>query len=61
MKFIVKSKSQVFGGLYFRKSWPNSMEWTSFDMAAWCFDSRDSAIDMMESLGVWKYEIIPSP
>lgn len=60
-KVIVRSTSQKFNGLYFREAKPNSIEWTSFEMAAQVFDHENHAILTMAEAGIKNYEMTPSP
>lgn len=64
MKFIVRSGSIQFKGLFFRKAMSHSIAWTSFEAAAAFFDSVEEAKDKMESCGIKNYEMIealPAP
>ncbi len=60
-KLIVKSKSFAFGGLYFRAAKPNSIEWTSFEMAAHYFDNFEAAEIKMNQCGIRDFSIEVAP
>lgn len=61
MKLIVKSKSWCFNGLYFKKTLPNSIEWTSFEMGAAVFEGENEALTAMQKAGICQFNVEPAP